>query len=65
MAYTNSSNFAKMFCAKSPFNRALVGNQKNLPENIKDEIKAAPPFNFASDAQRKAAYASGYKGKNK
>lgn len=27
---------------KSPAKRALVGKQKNLPENIKKAIKAAP-----------------------
>ena len=36
MAYTDSSNFAKMFCAKSPFKK-----EKNLPEEEQQKITDA------------------------
>jgi hypothetical protein len=43
---------------ESPLNKALVGNQKNLPEDIKAGILAAPAKMYKSDAQRKAVHAS-------
>jgi hypothetical protein len=42
----------------SPLDKALVGNQKNLPEHLKAKIEAAPPKMYKSDAQRKAVHAS-------
>lgn len=52
----------------SPLDKKLIGNQKNLPQELKDKIEAAPetsPANYGSpykkyksDAQRKAVHAS-------
>lgn len=51
----------------SPLDKALVGNQKNLPEHLKAKIEAAPAKmygkptpakKYSSDAQRKAVHAS-------
>jgi hypothetical protein len=37
MAYTKSSNFAKMFCAKTPFTKnTFWGRVKNVGKKIKD-----------------------------
>ena len=61
----------------SPVKKALKGDQDELPMELQTAIKAAPgkkhkshskknksmAYKFKSDAQRKAAYASGYKGK--
>mgnify|MGYP003627589298 CR=1 FL=1 len=64
----------KMY-GKSPMMKALIGGQTILEEKAPElaaAIKASPdkmygdsPKKFASDAQRRAAYASGYKGKKK
>ena len=53
---------------RSPLDKKLIGNQKNLPQELKDKIEAAPetsPANYGSpykkyqsDAQRKAVHAS-------
>jgi hypothetical protein len=52
----------------SPLDKKLIGNQKNLPQELKDKIEAAPetsaanygsPYKkYQSDAQRKAVHAS-------
>ena len=51
----------KMY-GKSPMMKALIGGQKNLPEELKAEILAAPEDSpkkkYKSDAQRKAVHAS-------
>ena len=63
----NKSAF--MMKPKSPMMKALVGKQKNLPEELKAKILAAPESpmkmygkspkkGYKSDAQRKAVHAS-------
>lgn len=47
----------------SPVKKALKGDQDELPIELQNAIKASPGKKWKSDAQRKAAYASGYKGK--
>lgn len=47
----------------SPAKKALKGDQDELPIELQNAIKASPGKKWKSDAQRKAAYASGYKGK--
>ena len=59
----------KMY-GKSPMMKALIGKQKNLPEELKAKILAAPDNSpkkkhgkspkkkYKSDAQRKAVHAS-------
>jgi|TARA_R100001460_G_scaffold5941_3_gene15994 hypothetical protein len=59
----------KMY-GKSPMMKALIGKQKNLPEELKAKILAAPDDSpkkmygkspkkkYKSDAQRKAVHAS-------
>jgi hypothetical protein len=44
-----SSPFQRAFSAKSPISKALVGNQKNLPDHLKDKIKNAPENPEAGD----------------
>ena len=66
----NKSAF--MMKGKSPMMKALIGKQKNLPEELKAKILAAPESpakmygdkknsmlkKYKSDAQRKAVHAS-------
>ena len=63
----NKSAF--MMKGKSPMMKALIGKQKNLPEELKAKIEAAPTKmygdkknsmlkKYKSDAQRKAVHAS-------
>tara|TARA_R100000234_G_C4973079_1_gene167204 strand:+ start:43 stop:303 length:261 start_codon:yes stop_codon:yes gene_type:complete len=62
----NKSAF--MMKGKSPMMKALIGNQKNLPEELKEKILASPgkmygkkgsmAKKYKSDAQRKAVHAS-------
>ena len=42
----------------SPYDKALVGNQHELPEFLQKEIKNSPAKKYKSDAQRKAVHAS-------
>ena len=44
-----SSPFQRAFSAKSPISKALIGNQKNLPDHLKDKIKDAPENPEAGD----------------
>ena len=44
-----SSPFQKAFSAKSPISKALIGNQENLPDHLKDKIKNAPENPEAGD----------------
>jgi len=48
----NCGSPAKMY-GKSPSKKALVGNQKNLPKEIKDKILAAPGKYGKSMAKKK------------
>jgi hypothetical protein len=52
----NTSAF--MMKGKSPMMKALIGKQKNLPEELKEKILASPAQKYVSDAQRKAVHAS-------
>ena len=52
----NKSAF--MMKGKSPMMKALIGKQKNLPEELKAKILASPAKKYKSDAQRKAIHAS-------
>ena len=52
----NESAF--MMKGKSPIMKALIGKQKNLPEELKAKILASPAKKYKSDAQRKAVHAS-------
>ena len=52
----NKSAF--MMKGKSPIMKALIGKQKNLPEELKAKILASPAKKYKSDAQRKAVHAS-------
>jgi len=52
----NKSAF--MMKGKSPFMKALIGKQENLPEELKAKIEASPAKKYKSDAQRKAVHAS-------
>ena len=52
----NKSAF--MMKGKSPMMKALIGKQKNLPEELKAKILASPAKKYKSDAQRKAVHAS-------
>ena len=56
MPYKNKTGF-KMY-GKSPMMKALIGKQKNLPENLKQAILDSPMDMYKSDAQRKAVHAS-------
>ena len=44
-----SSPFQKAFSAKSPISKALIGNQENLPDHLKEKIKNAPENPEAGD----------------
>ena len=64
MAYTNSSNFAKMFCAKSPFKKSeadkvLVGGAKDAVEKVEEHglEKTAKGISMLGDV---ASTASGF-----
>ena len=50
---------AKMY-SKSPSKKALVGNQKNLPKEIKDKILAAPGKYGKSMAKKKGCKGNKY-----
>lgn len=50
---------AKMY-GKSPSKKALVGNQKNLPKEIKDKILAAPGKYGKSMAKKKGCKSKKY-----
>ncbi len=64
----NKSAF--MMKGKSTVMKKLVGKQSNIDKNKDGKISEVDfdmmnnPITFASDGQRKAAYASGYKGKS-
>ena len=44
-----SSPFQRAFSAKSPISKALIGNQKNLPDHLKDKIKDADALLLCND----------------
>jgi len=55
---TEGKKIDRKYGSKSPAKKALVGDQHNLPENLKSKIKASPSKMYGKKSPAKVAWAA-------